>query len=85
MLDPIKKTILYDQNAVYYGFGIENLMERAGQGIAEVLVKKFGTGKRIGFFCGPGNNGGDGFVIALHLLEMGYGIKVYHIVPPEKL
>jgi NAD(P)H-hydrate epimerase len=68
MLDPIRKTILYDQNAIYYGYPIEKLMERAGVGIADILVKKYGTGKRIGFFCGPGNNGGDGFAAARHLL-----------------
>ncbi len=69
MLTPVQKTVLYDQNAIYYGFAIEKLMEKAGQGIALALVKKFGKNKRIGFFCGPGNNGGDGFVAARYLLK----------------
>ena len=67
MLNPIQKTILYDQNAIYYGYPIELLMERAGRGIANVLLKKYGRNKRIGFFCGPGNNGGDGFAAARYL------------------
>lgn len=69
MLDPIRQTILYDQNAIYYGYAIEKLMEKAGRGIANELIKKYGMGKRIGFFCGPGNNGGDGFAAARYLQE----------------
>lgn len=69
MLNPIKRAILYDWNAVYYGYPIEKLMERAGKGIADFLLKKFGRNKRIGFFCGLGNNGGDGFVAARYLLN----------------
>lgn len=68
MLNPIEKTIQYDQNAIYYGYPIEKLMEKAGQGIARVLLEKYGRNKHIGFFCGPGNNGGDGFTAARYLL-----------------
>ncbi|MAF14114.1 MAG: hypothetical protein CMI53_04465 [Parcubacteria group bacterium] len=67
MLDPVKQTILYDQNAIYYGYPIAKLMEKAGKGIAQVLLKKYGTNNKIGFFCGPGNNGGDGFAAARYL------------------
>lgn len=69
MLDPIKQAIIYDYNAIYYGYPIEKLMERAGKGIADFLVKKYGKGKKIGFFCGLGNNGGDGFVAARYLAK----------------
>lgn len=67
MLDSTKQTILYDANAIYYSYPIDKLMERAGQGIAQVLVKKYGRNKKVGFFCGPGNNGGDGFTAARYL------------------
>lgn len=67
MLDPIKQAIVYDYNAIYYGYPMKRLMERAGKGIADLIVKKYGKGKRIGFFCGSGNNGGDGFVAARYL------------------
>lgn len=45
------------------------LMENAGQGVFETILRREGSlkGKRIGIFCGTGNNGGDGFVIARHV------------------
>jgi hydroxyethylthiazole kinase-like uncharacterized protein yjeF len=61
------KTLILDQNARYFGIPIERLMEKAGRGVAEVVTKKFGKDKKIGVFCGLGNNGGDGFVAARYL------------------
>jgi NAD(P)H-hydrate epimerase len=84
MLDPIKKTILYDQNAIYYNYGIEKLMEKAGQGIADFINKKYKKGSRIGFFCGPGNNGGDGFVAARYL-KRDFKVKVFLIPSEDKI
>lgn len=84
MLDPIKQAIIYDQNAVYHGYPIKKLMERAGKGIADLLVKKYGKGKRIGFFCGLGNNGGDGFVAARYLLKKGKP-EAYLISDPKDI
>ncbi|MBU1130523.1 NAD(P)H-hydrate dehydratase [Patescibacteria group bacterium] len=83
-LSSSKKTILYDQNAIYYGFSIEKLMERAGQGIAKIILKKYGRHKKIGFFCGPGNNGGDGFAAARHL-SASCRPEVYLIPSAEKI
>ncbi len=43
--------------------GIE-LMERAGAAVARAAADEAGAGRRIAVICGPGNNGGDGFVAA---------------------
>lgn len=84
MLTAIQKTILYDQNAIYYGYPIEKLMEKAGEGIAKELIKKYGKGKRIGFFCGPGNNGGDGFAAARYLAEKA-DVEVFLVESKSKI
>lgn len=68
-LDFIKKTFILDQNARYYGVKIIDLMENAGKGIAEVITKKYGKKKRVGIFCGLGNNGGDGFAAGRYLMR----------------
>src|SRR5437588_674451 len=50
-----------------YGVPGVVLMENAGRGAAEVLMRLNPVRKPILIYCGPGNNGGDGFVIARHL------------------
>lgn len=53
------------------------LMERAGQAVAEVLDARFGgTGRRARILCGPGNNGGDGYVVARLLKARGWTVEV---------
>ena len=47
------------------------LMENAGCGAAEVLLKKYPEAQNFLILCGPGNNGGDGFVAARHLAIAG--------------
>ncbi len=56
------------------------LMERAGRGVFEIIRRRFGgrlEGRRVVVVCGKGNNGGDGFVIARHLIEHGATVSVY--------
>jgi len=49
------------------------LMENAGRSCAELIQEKLSskTSPKVCIFCGTGNNGGDGFVIARHLLNNG--------------
>ncbi len=56
-----------------YGASGLTLMENAGQGVVTALKKRFNnlSNKRVIVFCGKGNNGGDGFVIARYLLNLG--------------
>jgi NAD(P)H-hydrate epimerase len=56
----------------------EFLMERAGSAVAETILEKFPPPKfsKVVHLCGPGNNGGDGFVCARHLWNSGYKVEV---------
>jgi NAD(P)H-hydrate epimerase len=68
-------------------FGIveELLMENAGEALYFVLLKEFGIrGKRFMVFCGVGNNGGDGFVIARKIHSHGGSVKVFILGDPGK-
>ncbi|MFQ5901887.1 MAG: NAD(P)H-hydrate dehydratase [Thermodesulfobacteriota bacterium] len=62
-----------------YGLPGIALMENAGRGVFEVISKEFGelAGKRVSIFCGKGNNGGDGMVVARHLKNRGARPVVY--------
>src|SRR5262245_60018612 len=60
------------------GFGVPGivLMENAGRGAAELLTRLNPDRKPTVILCGPGNNGGDGFVIARHLDNHGWPAHV---------
>ncbi len=63
------------------------LMENAGRACVEVIQsfvhEKLGA--RIGVICGTGNNGGDGFVIARHLLNLGLQVDVLICGDPARI
>lgn len=65
----------------------EELMERAGRGVAEALAAHLGDplAWRVLVLCGGGNNGGDGFVTARHLRAMGATVRVGLLVPKDKV
>ncbi|WP_132999465.1 NAD(P)H-hydrate dehydratase [Luteimonas arsenica] len=54
------------------------LMRRAGAAAWRYLLQHWPRAQRIVVACGPGNNGGDGYVLALHALEAGRDVRVLH-------
>jgi ADP-dependent NAD(P)H-hydrate dehydratase / NAD(P)H-hydrate epimerase len=65
-----------DRRTIAGGVPGMRLMERAGAAIADAVRARFRAGSRVVVVAGPGNNGGDGFVAARLLAEMGYPAEV---------
>ena len=66
----------------------DQLMEKAGRGIADAILDELlidPSQTKVAVFCGKGNNGGDGFVIARCLHRADVDVVLYFIGPPEKL
>ncbi|HQG46808.1 MAG TPA: NAD(P)H-hydrate epimerase, partial [bacterium] len=63
------------------------LMENAGRGAADIARSLLGdpAGKRVLIVCGPGNNGGDGLVIARHLANTGSLVTLWVVAPRHKI
>ena len=74
------KEMRWCDDATIHKHGVPSLMlmENAGRGVAETAAREYGhpEGKRVLIFCGKGNNGGDGFVAARHLLNSGASVTV---------
>jgi NAD(P)H-hydrate epimerase len=64
-------------------FGVPGvvLMENAGRGAADLLARLNPDRERVLVLCGPGNNGGDGFVMARHLENAGVPVIVWVFAP----
>jgi hydroxyethylthiazole kinase-like uncharacterized protein yjeF len=68
-----------------FGVKEELLMENAGEALYFVLSQEFGIkDKRFLVFCGIGNNGGDGFVIARKIHSSGGTVKLFILGDPSR-
>jgi len=78
-----------DSLAVSGGKTSIELMEAAGRAVAEAVVDYVSTPQELDgeilVLCGPGNNGGDGFVAARYLEEWGYAVRIALFGEPSKL
>jgi hydroxyethylthiazole kinase-like uncharacterized protein yjeF len=73
---------LAEQTAVDGGTGVEQLMERAGEALAEAAYRFAGPVPTL-VLCGPGNNGGDGYVAARHLAAHGVEVRIAALSEPR--
>lgn len=70
-----------DAAAVAAGTPATALMERAGKGAADAIRARWSR-RPVVIWCGPGDNGGDGYVIARHLRRRGWPVRVEALAPP---
>jgi NAD(P)H-hydrate epimerase len=60
------------------------LMENAGRGAADLLAKRAARRARALILCGPGNNGGDGGVVARFLDAWGFPVRIVWFAHPDR-
>jgi ADP-dependent NAD(P)H-hydrate dehydratase / NAD(P)H-hydrate epimerase len=59
------------------------LMRRAGDAVAEALLERFPDAPGVAVLAGPGNNGGDGYVVAEHLRRAGLAVTLWRDEVPR--
>lgn len=60
------------------------LMRNAGAAVAAEILARFPEARRVAVLCGPGNNGGDGYVVATRLDEAGVPVSVFATGAPRE-
>jgi hydroxyethylthiazole kinase-like uncharacterized protein yjeF len=71
-----------EEAAIAGGTTVEQLMERAGAALAEATYR-FAGPMPVLVLCGPGNNGGDGYVAARHLAQRGVKVRIAALSEPK--
>jgi len=76
----------YDELAINeYEINSKVLMENAGRGAAQIVLKYLSSKGYAAIICGSGNNGGDGFVIARHLFNQKKEVKLFLTTPESNI
>ena len=73
-----------DRLTVVSGISGNTLMENAGRPVAQAIMQRWRP-RPLVVLCGPGSNGGDGFVAARRLAEADWPVRVACLVPREQL
>lgn len=87
----LDETILFTTNEAaradlateQFGIPVATLMEQAGYAVAAAALRHFPQALRFVVLCGPGNNGGDGYVTARVLRETGCNVEVFNYQTPK--
>ena len=74
---------ILDKNAEHYCLSISKLMQNAGNEISKYIMENYSSDAVITIVCGKGNNGGDGFVCALNLIDTGFKVNILIADPPS--
>ncbi len=94
MTTPFRSNALYQIAAIRelerlaiekYNLPEATLMENAGQAVFQALRDRWPDAKQIWVFCGKGNNGGDGYVVARLAAEQGLSVQVRHLGQTDNL
>ncbi len=74
-------------SAAIHGLGIAGyeLMCRAGRAVVDVARERFPDARRWLIMCGPGNNGGDGYVVARLAMQARIDVTLCSLVDPRQL
>lgn len=77
-----KQIHLADQRAEAQGIAPYDLMQQAGAALSAIMIQRYPNSRAL-ILCGPGNNGGDGFVLARLLQQKGWTLDV--VTPQGRL
>jgi ADP-dependent NAD(P)H-hydrate dehydratase / NAD(P)H-hydrate epimerase len=73
-----------DRRAIAAGVAGSLLMQRAGEAVVRTIMGRW-TPRPVSVLCGPGNNGGDGFVAAIALAQAGWPVRLALLGDPQSL
>ncbi len=73
-----------DRATIASGIAGARLMENAGAAVVRAITERLPPG-RVLVLCGPGNNGGDGYVIARRLVHAGWPVRIAALGDPARL
>ncbi len=81
----VEEMYMADRLSIAGGIAGIELMENAGRRVCDEIFARWPGAGLVLVLCGPGNNGGDGFVIARVLKERGYEVRLALLGPVSKL
>ncbi len=78
---------MYEADRLVIAGGVSglDLMENAGAAVVDVISQQWPQAHHVTVLCGPGNNGGDGYVVARLLAGQGCLVQLVNISPGQKL